>query len=167
MRSNVPADKTALFVLLNGGWRVLVAFVVVVLPMYGWILFYYLATGAWHQSVDLVSMNAPVLATLVVPVVAGAWVLGFRGWHLATSSVVAFIIAGSLPTDAIVSQLLPRGYAKLAIVLILLMIGLRVLHYWREYIMLALPIARYAYDACAVVAITIIGLLVLLAPIQL
>lgn len=164
MGSQVLADKTALFVGAHGAWRIFAAAVAVVAPLYGWVLFYYLATGAWHQPASLVMMHAPVLATFVVPLVIGAWLLGFRRWYLAASSVLAAVVTSLLPSRTIANQLLPGGYINLAIILILLMIALRAFQYWRDYIILKLPVSRYTNGACWTVAITVVGLLALLVP---
>lgn len=166
MSARVLADKTALFVGVHGAWRMLAAGVVVITPLYGWVLFYYLATGAWNQPPSLVMGYAPLLATFVVPLVGGAWLLGFRGWYLVASSVLSVVIASLLPSHTIAKQLLPGGYINLAIILMLLIIILRAFQYWREYIILKLPVSRYTHGACWTVAITIIGLVALLIPVQ-
>lgn len=153
-------------VLLHGGWRMLVAFAIVVAPLYGWILLYYLSTGAWQQSTDVVRMNAPLLATFFIPLIIGAWVIGFRGWYIVIGAVVAAIITGWLPVFSIANQLIPNGYANLAVVLILLMICLRAFQYWRDYIIGKLPIARYTRGAYIVAILAVTGLLVLLLPVQ-
>lgn len=155
-----------MFVLLHGGWRTLAASAIVIVPLYGWILFYYLSTGAWQQSADLIRMSAPLLATFFIPLIVGAWVIGFRGWYAIIGAVVAAVITGWLPLLSIANQLIPNGYASLAVVLILLMICLRMFQYWRDYIVGKLPVARYTRGACIVVIVTVVGLLALLLPVQ-
>jgi hypothetical protein len=164
VKSQVFTDKTALFIGVHGAWRIFAAAVAVVGPLYGWVLFYYLSTGAWHQPASLVMMYAPVLATFVVPLAIGAWLLGFRRWYLAVGSVLAAVITSLLPSRTIANQLLPGGYINLAIILILLMIALRAFQYWRDYIVLKLPVSRYTNGACWTVVITVAGLLALLIP---
>lgn len=165
MRSVVPSDRTVAFVMLQGGWRILVSSVIVTGPLYGWILFYYLSTGAWHQSPDVVRAGAPPLATFVLPLVIGGWILGFRRWYLASSIVLTVIIAACLPSPTLAIQSLPKGYINLAIVLILLMISLQAFRYWRESIVLELPVARYTTGACVIIVITTAVLLTLLTEI--
>jgi hypothetical protein len=159
-------DKTVEFVVLHGGWRVLLSSAVITAPLFAWIIFYYLATGAWDQSIDTVRSGAPLLATFVLPLVIGGWILGFRRWYLASSVVLTVAIAIALPSPTLANQLFPHSYINLAIVLILLMIGLRAFHYWREYLFLELPIAPYTMGACVTVAITTATLLTLLTAIS-
>lgn len=159
-------DRTAAFILVHGGWRALAAFVIIVAPMYGWILFYYLSTGAWHQSSDIIRMSAPLLATFFIPLILGAWVIGFRKWHILIGAVIAAVIAGWMPVTTVATQLLPNGYINLATVLILLTICIRTFRHWRDYYVEKLPVAGYTKGAMIVVVVAVVGLLALLLPIE-
>jgi hypothetical protein len=75
------------------------------------------------------------------------------------------IIAACLPSPTLAIQSLPKGYINLAIVLILLMISLQAFRYWRESIVLELPVARYTTGACVIIVITTAVLLTLLTEI--
>lgn len=111
--------------------------------MRAWIQFYYLSTGAWHQSSDVVRMQAPLLATFLIPLIIGALVIGFHHWRSVVSSLVAAIITGWLPVATIAGQLLPNSYINLAIVLILLMMLLCAFEYYRDYHVRKLQGVRY------------------------
>jgi hypothetical protein len=163
-RSGIPVDKTARFVLLHGGWRVVATFAIIVAPTYGWVLFYYLSTGAWHQSNAIVRMHAPLLATFFIPLVISAWVIGFRGWYVLIGGIAAALVAGWLPATTAATRLVSYGYINMAIVLTLLMISLRSFQYWRDHIIHRLPIARYTPDAMIVIGSTVIVLVALLLP---
>lgn len=153
-----------MYVVLHGGWRVILTFIAVVVPTYAWILFYYLSTGAWHQSGETVRIHAPLLATFFIPLLVGAWIIGFRGWRVVIGAIVAAVITGWLPAQSIAAKILPDSYINLAIVLILLMIYLRAFRYWRDYVVHNLPVARYTRAGIAVMGVVVVVLSVLLWP---
>lgn len=160
-------DGTAWFVARHGGWRVLVTLALASAPMYVWIQFYYLSTGAWNQSRELVVGNAPLLATFFVPLIFAAWAIGFRGWYILVGALAAAVIAGWTSPDSIAAQLLPYGYINLGIVLALLMIFWRAFCYWRDRHIHVLPVTEYTDGARALVVGVAVILLVLLMPIKL
>jgi hypothetical protein len=161
-----PADVTAAFILRHGSWRTLAAVALLVAPVYAWVQFYYLSTGAWNQSRELVAVHAPLLATFLVPLAVAAWVMGFRGRYLFIGALASAVIAGWMSPDSLAAQLLPYGYINLGIILILLIICWRAFCYWRDRHIHALPIVGYTKGARVVAAVAVLILLVLLLPVK-
>lgn len=165
MVSRAPTEKTAGYVIRHGGWRVGVALAVIILPFYLWIIFYYLSTGAYNQSPQLVAIYAPILSTFIIPLVIACWVIGFRRWHILVIALAAGLLSSWLPSG-IANDLLPGSYVRLALVLVLVAICVRAFQYWREYIVLKHPVARYTRGACVTVLAVVIICSALLLPIH-
>lgn len=156
------ATRSIRYIVTHGLWRAVAALFIIVVPMYLWLLFYPFATGVYTQSPELIRMNAPFLATLVVPFLFAIWILGFKRWAFAAVFLLTIIITQWLPFG-VASQLLPGSYLRLAIVLLLVAMGVRAFLYWRDYHVHQLPIDRYSVSACIVIgavsALLLVGLL--------
>jgi hypothetical protein len=157
--------RTSSYILRHAGWRVLVAAIIIILPMYAWVLFYSFSTGAWNQSPDLIRGFSPLLATFFVPLLISVWIVGFRGWYILIVGILAALITGWLPAS-LADQLLPNSYVRLAVTLLLLTLVWRAFLYWRDYAVHKLPVARYSRGAVMTAGITALCLVVLLLPIR-